>query len=272
MSVPTDTTHGRAPTLHHMTDPGPDPRPAPRSFAEAGVVELRRYTLRPGALPDLLELFETHLVAAQEEQGMLVGGVFEDVEQPDRFVWWRAFTDLESRHRALVGFYGGAVWAEHSRRANATMIDSDDVLMLRHTAPPRPGPPARSLTTVHDDAVAVLICRGPDVRDAEARLTAETRRWLESVLGVEVATWRTEPAPNSFPGLPVRTEPAFVYAATFADAAERDAALTALRAEPGWTRWLKETTSEHSWELEILRLRPLTVSKHPAPRRPMFEA
>jgi hypothetical protein len=41
--------------------------------------------------------------------------------------------DLVSRPQALAGFYGGATWLANRNAANATMIDSDDVLLLRHT-------------------------------------------------------------------------------------------------------------------------------------------
>jgi hypothetical protein len=35
------------------------------------------------------------------------------------------------RAEALAAFYSGPVWQEHHDAANATMIDSDDVLLLR---------------------------------------------------------------------------------------------------------------------------------------------
>ena len=39
------------------------------------------------------------------------------------------------RREALTAFYGGPVWAEHRDAANATMVDSDDVLLLRPLRP-----------------------------------------------------------------------------------------------------------------------------------------
>ncbi|MDX6763979.1 NIPSNAP family protein, partial [Streptomyces sp. F8] len=98
------------------------------------VIELRQYTLRPGRRDDLIELFDGELVEPQEEEGMAVLGQFRDLDDPDRFVWLRGFPDMAARHDALAAFYGGPVWARHRDRANATMSDSDDVLLLRPLA------------------------------------------------------------------------------------------------------------------------------------------
>ena len=95
------------------------------------IVELRQYTLHPGRRDALIELFDTTFVEPQETEGMSVMGQFRDLDEPDRFVWLRGFADMASRARGLQGFYGGPVWATHRHAANATMIDSDDVLLLR---------------------------------------------------------------------------------------------------------------------------------------------
>ena len=73
------------------------------------VVELRRYTLHPGARQTLVDLFERELVAPQEAAGMVVLGWFRDVDDPDAFVWLRGFADMGSRADALTAFYRGPV-------------------------------------------------------------------------------------------------------------------------------------------------------------------
>lgn len=98
---------------------------------ELAVFELRQYTLRPGRREELIELFDREFVESQEECGAAVVGQFRDLDDPDRFVWRRGFRDIAVRHEALAAFYGGPVWAEHGPAANATMADSDDVLLLR---------------------------------------------------------------------------------------------------------------------------------------------
>ncbi|GKT20254.1 NIPSNAP family protein [Acidovorax sp. SUPP3334] len=62
---------------------------------------------------------------------MRVIGQFIDQDRPDLFVWLRGFADMPARQRALTAFYGGPVWAAHRDAANATMVDSDNVLLLR---------------------------------------------------------------------------------------------------------------------------------------------
>src|ERR1041384_845291 len=95
------------------------------------IVELRRYTLHPGRRDELIELFDREFVETQEAAGIAVLGQFRDLDRPEEFVWLRGFPDMPSRSAALRAFYGGPVWKKHSAAANATMIDSDDVLLLR---------------------------------------------------------------------------------------------------------------------------------------------
>ncbi|RRS01600.1 NIPSNAP family protein [Glycomyces terrestris] len=169
------------------------------------VFELRQYTLRPGRRDELIELFDREFVETQEAAGMRIVGQFRDLDRPDRFVWVRGFRDMTVRAEALAAFYGGPVWKEHGAAANATMIDSSDVLLLRaaapgagfpHPAPARPGPgdrpaPTRLTAAVHRVA--------PDAAEA---LALQVRAALG---GRFAACLATEPAENTFPALPVRT-------------------------------------------------------------------
>src|SRR5205814_5254519 len=99
------------------------------------IVELRQYTLHPGKRDVLIDLFEREFIETQEAVGSKVIGQFRNVEDPDRFVWLRGFSDMTSRAKALQDFYGGPVWKAHREAANATMIDSDNVLLLRPARP-----------------------------------------------------------------------------------------------------------------------------------------
>ena len=99
------------------------------------LVELRQYTLHPGQRETLVSLFEREFIETQEAAGIRVLGQFEDLDGPDRFVWFRGFADMDARREGLGRFYGGKVWAEHRDAANATMVDSDDVLLLRPVRP-----------------------------------------------------------------------------------------------------------------------------------------
>src|SRR5579859_5286792 len=94
------------------------------------VVELRQYTLHPDQREVLIELFDREFLESQEAVGMRVIGQFRDLDDPNRFVWLRGFADMESRRKGLEAFYFGAVWGKHRDTANATMVDSDNVLLL----------------------------------------------------------------------------------------------------------------------------------------------
>jgi hypothetical protein len=113
---------------------------------------------------------------------MRVLGSFRDLDDPDRFVWFRGFPDMVHRKEALRCFYGGPVWKAHRDEANATMIDSDDVLLLR-LADPRFPFPSRLDSPVLD--LTVYEADGWDV-------------------SVAMPLLRTEPAENTYPALPVR--------------------------------------------------------------------
>ena len=71
------------------------------------VVELRQYTLVPGGREVLISLFEEQFIETQEATGMIVIGQFRDLNNPDRFVWLRGFSDMASRARQLEEFYIG---------------------------------------------------------------------------------------------------------------------------------------------------------------------
>ncbi|MBJ3811926.1 NIPSNAP family protein [Streptomyces flavofungini] len=175
------------------------------------VVELRQYTLRPGRRDELIELFDREFVETQEATGMSVLGQFRDLDDPDRFVWLRGFEDMAARHRALTAFYGGPVWAEHGPRANATMADSDDVLLLR------PVPAANDLTVspaerpragapAPDRFVSAAVWSFPPGRsDGVALIQDGLLPVLQSTGPAPLAVLTTEAAPNTFTRLPVRT-------------------------------------------------------------------
>lgn len=160
------------------------------------IVELRQYTLRPGARDTLIDLFEREFVTGQEAAGITVGGRFRDLDDPDRFVWLRSFPDMAARERALHAFYAGPVWQAHREAANATMLDSDDVLLLRgpgFAAPDTGGP------------VVATLCHPRDAAAFAGEFERRLRPALTAAGSPPLAVHRTEHAENTFPALPVRT-------------------------------------------------------------------
>ena|SRR5215211_1861831 len=94
------------------------------------IVELRMYTLHPGRRDELIRLFEREFVETQEAVGIQVLGQFYDLDDRNRFVWLRGFNDMAARAQSLSAFYDGPIWKAHRDAANATMIDSENVLLL----------------------------------------------------------------------------------------------------------------------------------------------
>ena len=197
------------------------------------IVELRQYMLRPGQRDVLIDLFDAELVETQEDVGMKVIGQFRDLDHPDKFVWLRGFPDMRARAQSLAAFYGGPVWKAHREAANATMVDSDDVLLLR---PARPD----SAFALADERSApsgfvgatVIPISGPDeeteiVLRFEESIAPAIVESGGSILGYFV----TEESENTFPSLPVREgEHVFAWFAGFADRNGLEA--QALRLEP----------------------------------------
>lgn len=229
------------------------------------VVEFRRYTLKPGRRDELIDLFEREFVETQEAAGMTLLGLFRDLDRPDRFVWLRGFPDMEARRAALGAFYGGPVWKAHREAANATMIDSDDVLLLRPVAlPPRHGEgQAASAARVGEGPVfppapfgAALPMKGRETEVVTAAVLplagpadADLRAWFEAAVrpsGQVLGAFETLAALNTFPALPVREgEQVFVWLARGAGS-------------PALPAWLQRRLARPP---EILRLAPTARSR-----------
>lgn len=195
------------------------------------ILELRQYTLHPGRRDELIELFDREFIESQEACGMSVLGQFRDLDNPDRFVWLRGFPDMESRPKALNEFYTGPVWKAHSAKANATMVDVSDVLLLRPAAP-------LALSDGADADSVILATIYLRDEPFDAAFLAEFDRVVRPALPSEpLACLQTEHSENNFPALPVRAgENVFVFLARFKnvsqlDTWERPAAITLARQE-----------------------------------------
>jgi hypothetical protein len=235
-------------------------------LADCPVVELRRYRLRPGHFAGLQRVFQEELVEPQAAAGMRLGGQFGDRDDPDRFVWFRGFASMEQRHRALETFYLGPVWSRHADEANATMLDSDDVLLLRPTAPSRPPRPAVVPGGVTGQEWAVLqvleLPHGDELLDTWISSTYHAT--LERAFGRPVAMWRTEPSANTFAALPVRTGSFFVALTVWSTADEWAQVSGGLLTDEGWLSCAEELRSA-GVGIEWTHLRPTRTSRHPAP-------
>jgi hypothetical protein len=230
------------------------------------IVELRRYTLHRDARDRLIELFDREFVESQEMLGMRLLGQFRDLDDPDSFVWLRAFRDMDSRKLALEGFYSGPVWKQHAATANATMIDSDNVLLLRPLAAIEPEVDLRAPRGSAGDAPGHLVVTiypldGATVTAVPAAFLTELEPLLDEA-GIDVlATYTTEHSENTFPALPVREgEDVFVWMALFTD--EDDHAVRrAVLDQAAWRAREAEALGPYlEGKPEVLRLRPTARS------------
>jgi hypothetical protein len=226
------------------------------------VLEFRNYVMQPGQRDVLIDIFERHFIEPQEALGAYVLGTFRNIDNPDRYVWLRGFADFEARYAALDGFYTSDVWKAHRERANATMIDSDDVLLLRPiagdlTRDPATRPPIGDgapdslivattyfLSSHGDEAFAAFFTHdvGPILKDSGAEL---------------LATFATEHSPNNYPRLPVReNETVFFSLSSFTSTAAHGAHVAALAQSAAWRAIEPALTRALAAPTQTLRLQP----------------
>lgn len=173
------------------------------------VYELRQYTLHPGRRDVLIDVFEREFVETQEAEGMSLPAMFRDLADPDRFVWLRSFPSMAARPGALSAFYTGPAWRAHRDVANGTMIDSDDVLLLRPIGPHAgfaldglTRPPVGAALASASTVVAVLCYASTPV---DAHLASFERDVLSRLAKPPLAAFGTLYEENNVPALPVRT-------------------------------------------------------------------
>ena len=234
------------------------------------VVELRQYTLHPGKRDVLIELFDREFVESQEVLGIYVIGQFRDLDDPNRFVWLRGFRNMSDRAEGLKAFYGGPVWKAHREAANATMIDSDNVLLLRPARPwsgflqennHRPPSDAREIpggllvgSIYHLDTPA-----DDDFVDFFERMVKPALTETGASLS---AYFVTESSANNFPALPVREgENVFIWFSRFRDQAAYRHHVAVLANSRHWSEVSEELARRLKKEPEVLKLSPTRRSQ-----------
>ncbi|MGA8098285.1 MAG: NIPSNAP family protein [Candidatus Cybelea sp.] len=225
-------------------------------MAECSIVELRQYTLRPGQRDVLIELFEREFLEPQELAGMTLIGQFRVLGDADRFVWLRGFADMETRAAALGSFYGGPVWAAHRAAANATMIDSDNVLLLRPEHPGsgfavarfEPFPTSAAVPAPSTYVARLRHLDEPADRDAITRVERTASAVAATNAGGTALAWFvSKRSPNNYPALPVREgADVFVSFASFPDAERADEYVDNLKPLDGSSEVIKLTPTPRS--------------------------
>lgn len=199
---------------------------------QCNVIELRRYTIAPGARQRFARRFESFFPEAFQQLGALAFGQFFERAQADRFTWLRGYPDMATRLAANTAFYDGPVWREHKGALNGDIVDSDDVLLLRPLYPdsgiarlPAVDPVAEPLGA-QGLAVAQILRVAPG-QLAACALAAE--EWFVHYHGrgvIEAGILTTLDVANNFPRHPIRSDGTYIV---WLGVLRDDAALDALR-------------------------------------------
>jgi hypothetical protein len=238
------------------------------------VIELRQYLLRPGARDRLIELFEREFIETQEAVGISVIGHFRDVNDPNRFVWLRGFPSMPARQTSLEAFYFGAHWKSHRNAANATLIDNDNVLLLRpatssagfdevRMARPTIGSPPSDQLLV----ATIYYLDAPVEADFIAFFDQHVVPALQAANARVLASLVTDYHANTFPALPVREgEHVFVSLARHESTAAYDAHRAALARSDAWAELSQKLALRLRYRApELLVLSPCARSLLPRP-------
>lgn len=235
------------------------------------LIELRQYQMVPGKRDVLIELFEREFIESQEAVGMQVIGQFRDRDDADRFVWLRGFQNMNARSEGLNAFYFGPVWQAFRNEANATLLDNDNVLLLREAragsgfapvpvaARPSPGglPPAGIMVgTIYH------LTEKPEA-GFDGFFRTRVAPFVEASGTKILATFVPERSANNFPRLPVREgEDVYVWFASYRDLDEYATATRRLDALQGWNHG-RDLAARLARAPEILSLLPTARSQVP---------
>jgi hypothetical protein len=230
------------------------------------VFELRQYTLHRRQRDALISLFEASFIEPQNEVGAHIVGLFRDLDDPDRFVWMRSFRDMSSRQQALAAFYGGPAWQANRTTANSTMLDSDNVLMLR---PAESGAGLRSKPPTAEASKEIV---GATIHYLHGVDSEKFTRFFEDAMlpqltraGIQpFARLVSEESPNNFPRLPIREhDRVFIWFARWSGLAAEEEFVSKFNAVSGWRDAAPEAV------LPALMQKPERLRLAPTARSPL---
>lgn len=243
---------------------------ADATLACCNIVELRQYTLRPRQRDAFIQLFDSTFADPLDAAGMTVIGEFRDLDRPDRFVWMRGFPDMPSRAAELAAFYDSDLWHAHRNEVNASIDDSDNVLLLEPASPTlelQAIPPRSRAGAVEQKAgliVTTLYYTKPEKLADFAALFERSLHHRADHLGARTLTgYVTSTQANNFPQLPVRVgEHIYVWIAYFASPEAYAAYQKKRDTDRRWNQTLWPKAQKLLiCEPEILRLKPTTASR-----------
>lgn len=238
---------------------------ADRTEPCSSVVELRQYTLRGGQRDGVIAMFQRDLAAPMEAAGVRIIGQFRDLDDADRFVWLRGFESMPERVRSLAKFYSGDAWRTARATASATVLEADNVLLLRPSAPirefelptDRRGGPAGLITASIRYLTPELVVSYSDFFETSLRPR------IEAAGARVVGAFVTEGGPNTFPALPIRSaDHVHVWFGRFEDQGAQRASAARVESQSGWRDAAPASLlPAFMRKTEVLRLAPTAQSR-----------
>ena len=235
-----------------------------QTVSQPALFELRAYATAPGRRDDLIDMFDREFLDAYEAGGARVLGAFRDIDEPDRWVWMRAFSDARDRGTALNNFYSSAVWQRLRDPANATIADTSNVLLLRLASgrmpdafaeTPKGGRASLILSCVH------VVSDGAEKEFAELFASLAAPR-LRDLQGEPFAAFVTDRSENFFPRQAVRKESVFVTLTRFESREACEAFIARRDASPAWRADVAPRLQRlQAGPVETMRLAPTARSR-----------
>jgi hypothetical protein len=179
------------------------------------VLELRNYILKPGKRDDFINYFEKHFITSQNILGGYVLGQFRIKDAGNRFLWFRGFSDMNSRSIYLPEFYRKSpVWQKFKAGANELIADNDDVHLLK----PLNDTGINTNSFARHKGIVVVdyyIANDSQLDQLINLYKTKYAPYLQSIGVNNSSLWVSEPAANDYPSLPVIQDKNLLVVITF---------------------------------------------------------
>jgi hypothetical protein len=93
--------------------------------------ELRRYTVRPGKMPEWLELMEGEIIPFQVSKGMVITGSFRGETDESVYVWLRRFENEAQREALYKAVYESDTWKTRIAPRIPDLLDREKMVVTR---------------------------------------------------------------------------------------------------------------------------------------------
>jgi len=98
------------------------------------IIEVRNYRVQAGRRAEFIRFFETKVLPALHAHGIRVVGPLLDQENPNKFIWLRAFASLAEREHRNTAFYASEVWTKELEPTAMSMLSGYDFTLCESSA------------------------------------------------------------------------------------------------------------------------------------------